>query len=112
MKLQEAYASENNKVGTWLEVGYKGPGSQNANGSASETSTFNYTDIDNGGWQAQAKVALNDCNNGKWIVDTDYDSGNVTTTAKSSSKATCVTPLIPNFCKIATSGDCAADATN
>ena len=110
VKLQEAYASENNAVGTWSQIGYKGPGSNNAAGSASETSTFNYTDQGNGAWQAAAKVALNDCNNGTWTVDTDYDSGNVTTKASTSDKEKCVTPLIPNFCKIATSGDCEASS--
>ena len=109
VKLQEAYASENNAVGGWAAIGYKGPGNQH-NASSTETGTFLYDDASaNGSWKAYAKVALNDCNNGTWTVVTSYSSGNVTTAVKSSSKALCVTPLMPNFCKLATTGDCGND---
>ena len=107
IKLQEAYASENNGVGSWAAIGYKGPGSQKASGS--ETSTFTYDDNStdaSGIWLASAKVALNDCNNGTWTVTTTYSSGNVTTTAATSNLAQCVTPLMPNYCKLATTGKC------
>jgi len=108
VKLQEAYASENNAVGTWADVGYKGPG-EFTNASASKTASFVYTNTAAGNWIATSSVALNDCNSGStWTVTTAYtsNSGTITTTAGSSSKANCVTPLVPNFCKIATSGDC------
>ena len=104
MKLQEAYAAEKNAVGTWAQVGYKGPGS---NGSeASETSTFNYAGASAGNWSATAKVALNDCTAGVWSVATTYDSGDVTTTATVNNMTDCEAPLTPNFCRIATSGQC------
>ena len=113
MKLQEAFAAENNAVGTWAAIGYKGPGSQNADGSGSVTSTFTYSDnsTDEAGvWLATAKVALNECGAngtmGTWTVSTAYASGDVNTTAASNNEGACVTPLVPNFCKIATSGAC------
>ena len=109
MKLQEAYASEKNEVGSWAEVGYKGPGS---NGSESSvTSTFNYAGGNEGTWSATAKVALNDCTAGVWSVATTYDSGSVTTTATVNDMDKCEAPLTPNFCKIATSGDCTTTST-
>ena len=110
IKLQEAYASENNAVGGWAAIGYKGPGNQH-NASSTETGTFLYDDNSTtGAWKAYAKVALNDCNNGTWTVTTTYSSsGNVSTTVKSSSKNNCVTPLMPNFCKLATNGSCGTD---
>ena len=112
VKLQEAYASENNAVGTWAAIGYKGPGSQNADGSGSATSTFTYSNTTKGNWIATNGVALNDCQaNNTWTVTSSYASGDVTTTAVSSNESTCVTPLTPNFCKIATTGKCTAPAT-
>ena len=108
MKLQEAYASENNAVGTWTAIGYKDPGA----GNNHMTTNFDYSakaaTID-GMWQAKNRVALNDCAaNSTWELKTEYTSatGNLTTTATSSSVANCVTPLTPNFCKISTSGSC------
>ncbi len=108
MKLQEAYAAENNDVGDWAAIGYKGPGSYK-NASNSETSSFTYGGASAGAWLATAKVALNDCANGAtWSLTTAYASadGGITTTASSSDEPHCVTALVPNFCKIATTGTC------
>ena len=117
VKLQEAYASENNATGTWSAIGYKDPGA----GNQHKTSSFDYSaksadgDANKGKWQVASTVALNDCPTGStWSVTTTYtaSSGNLVTAVQSSSKANCVTPLIPNFCKIATTGDCSADGAN
>jgi prepilin-type N-terminal cleavage/methylation domain-containing protein len=107
VKLQEAYASEKNDVGTWAEIGYKGPGSNGT--ETSTTSTFNYTGGD-GLWSAAAQVALNDCTAGVWSVTTAYNSGEITTTATVNDMAKCEAPLTPNFCKIATTGQCTASS--
>ena len=110
VKLQEAYAAENNKVGGWGDIGYKGPGSYK-NASNSESGTFTYTGgTENGYWKAQNKVALNDCQkDNAWEVKSAYDSGNVTTKAKVGGQdSNCKAPLTPNFCKVATSGDCSS----
>ena len=41
MKLQDAYASEANKVGSWELIGYVAPGAKSA-GEAGETTNFKY----------------------------------------------------------------------
>ena len=108
VKLQEAYASENNAVGTWTQIGYKDPGA----GNNHMTTNFDYSEkatSTDGMWQAKNRVALNDCAaQSKWELKTEYtsSSGNLTTTATSSNEANCVTALTPNFCKISTSGSC------
>ena len=108
MKLQEAYASENNAVGTWTQIGYKDPGA----GNNHMTTNFDYSakaTTTDGMWQAKNRVALNDCEaNNTWELKTEYSSstGNLTTTATSSNAAECVTALTPNFCKISTTGSC------
>ena len=106
MKLQEAYATENNKVGTWVDIGYKGPGSNAAAGSSSKSSMFTYAGEDAGEWVATTTVDLNDCpKDATWSVSTDYTNGAITIEAEISDD-NCNTPLTPNFCKIATSGSC------
>lgn len=108
VKLQEAYASENNAVGTWAAIGYKDPGA----GNNHMTTNFDYSAkaaTADGMWQAKNRVALNDCEaNNTWELKTEYSSstGNLTTTATSSDAANCVTALTPNFCKISTTGSC------
>ena len=107
VKLQEAYASENNDTGTWQAIGYKGPGAQNNDGT-STTASFGYSGA-KGTWVATSSVALNDCAaNSTWSLSTTYtpSSGNLVTTATSSDKPNCVQALTPNFCKIATSAEC------
>ena len=107
VKLQEAYASENNDTGTWPQIGYKGPGAQNNDGT-STTASFGYSGA-KGTWVATSSVALNDCAaNSTWNLATDYtaSTGTLITTASSSNKANCVDALTPNFCKIATSAEC------
>ena len=59
VKLQEAYASENNAVGTWAAIGYKDPGA----GNNHMTTNFDYSAkaaTTDGMWQAKNRVALND----------------------------------------------------
>ena len=108
VKLQEAYASENNAVGSWDAIGYKDPGA----GNGHMTTNFDYSAkaaTTDGMWQAKNRVALNDCEaNNTWELTTEYSSstGNLTTTATSSDAAKCVTALTPNFCKISTTGSC------
>ena len=117
VKLQESYAAENNAVGSWAQIGYKGPGSF-VDASNSETTSFKYKDNSTasvGKWEAENLVAMNDCQKGaKWHLETTYNSttggietkaGNAATTT-GASQADCITPLTPNFCKIATSGKC------
>lgn len=59
---------EANAIGNWSEVGYTGPGTSSANGSA--TGVFQYIETapsNNTGtlWKAKALQKLNDCEKGK-----------------------------------------------
>jgi hypothetical protein len=86
VKLQEAYVSEANKVGSWKLIGYVAPGSTSAS-TAGQTTNFDYTAsnpaIDGDAadisgyldalvaWTAKNRVALNDCavsDDNKWTV--------------------------------------------
>ncbi len=75
IKLQDAYVSESNLVGTWQLIGYVAPGSTSAASEGAGTTNFKYmagTPAANGSaqavanfsevtWAAANKVALNDC---------------------------------------------------
>ena len=82
MKLQDAYASESNKAGTWKNIGYVAPGASAA-GDNGTTTNFTYTgsiasDVDikddmadqEKAWEAENNVALNDCkiSAGAWAI--------------------------------------------
>ena len=109
IKLQDAYASEANKVGTWQLIGYVAPGASAA-GSSSTTTNFAYTggvtaeaDIvgftATSGWNAQNRVALNECaaNTGNWNFQVAAASNGNSLTYTSS---TACTQLTPSFDKI------------
>ena len=114
VKLQESYAMENAKVGTFAEIGYKDPGE----GNNHKTTNFDYSSkaaATDGSWEAKNIVGLNDCTaNNTWNVATSYTSatGVLVTKTSSSNKAKCVDALTPNFCKIASSGNCEASSGN
>lgn len=124
VKLQQAYISESVAIGNWQIIGYKGPGEEDSQGSAtggakSHTTNFEYTDAANGyanntvalatgntGWSAKNRAQLNDCPSDiNWTVSTaaaaNGSAGEATFTAaiKSNNLATC-TALTPNFDKI------------
>ncbi len=123
MKLQQAYISESVAIGNWQIIGYKGPGKEDAAGTAtggakSHTTNFEYSDAADGytgntvalasgktGWNAKNRAQLNDGpSDVNWTVETTAASGSageVTFTAaiKSANLATC-TALTPNFNKI------------
>ncbi len=72
IKLQDAYVSERNEVGTWKQVGYVAPGATKA-GEQGATTNFTYSEGEVEGslaqstdeigktWGASNNVALNDC---------------------------------------------------
>ncbi len=113
IKLQDAYASEANLVGSWKLIGYVSPGSTSA-GSAGSTTNFAYTagetiavNAETGTaiqgfgaitWQAASRVALNDCApQSAWTVTTNAaDNGNSLTYAADSP----CDDLTPSFEKI------------
>ena len=101
MKLQEAYAVEQNKLGNWAEIGYKDPSGSSTGGS---TSNFTYTNATaEGSWGAYNTVGMNDCKiatGAVWTVTSVFTSstGNVVSTP-AVSDANCKN-LTPNFCAI------------
>ncbi len=109
MKLQDAYASEANKYGTWKSIGYVAPGAAAA-GSSGQTTNFDYSgaitaddDVTKAnateGWLANNRVALNDCAIGKgdWTIKlTAQANGNSLKYAAS----TGCSELTPSFEKI------------
>ena len=105
VKLQEAYASESNKMGGWKMIGYQAPGSAtdgttNFSYTGSITTDAATTEAATDAWAATSKVALNDCPNGsKWNINTTIASatGVVSFTAQ---VASACAPLTPSFTQI------------
>ena len=112
VKLQDAYVSESNLVGTWAKIGYVAPGAAKADGS-SETTNFTYTGAITSdtlavaglpkteGWKAAARVALNDCppTTSAWIVSVKgNDNGN--SVSYEADPPACGVALTPTFNKI------------
>ncbi len=76
IKLQDAYVSESNKVGSWRLIGYVAPGAKSAS-EVGSTTNFAYTagselavnatsgeavaGFDAVTWTVKTRVALNDC---------------------------------------------------
>ena len=105
--MQDAYAVEANKIGSWQAIGYTGPGSNSSGGSASAIFTYNEVDADvdagTAGWTAKPNSKLNDCDTGNsWTLYAQYitsgaQQGNVGYAA--SGDAVC-TDLTPAFDKL------------
>ncbi len=113
IKLQDAYVSESNTLGTWQLIGYVAPGASTASQASPSTTNFTYygsisaaTSISSGtsagdAWVAKNNVALNDCsaNNGKWNIDiSGNDNGN--SVSYSADVASACEQLTPSFKKI------------
>ncbi len=114
MKLQEVFASEQNRIGNWDDIGYKDP-SGGTGSSSGETQNFAYINLMSGEgiaaigtWKASSIVGMNDCMIGtEWTITSSYESssGNVIAAAgfaKNGDKCT-ISGLTPNFCKIGNS---------
>ena len=113
IKLQDAYVSESNRLGTWTLVGYVAPGASSASDNSPNTTNFTYygsiadaVDIsaetsEEDAWVAVNKVALNDCgaNTGKWNVNISGNS-NGNSVSYAAEVATECEQLTPTFTKI------------
>jgi len=111
IKLQDAYVSESNKLGTWTLIGYVAPGASSASDNSPSTTNFTYygsvadaTDISSGTDEADAWVAanipaLNDCaaGTGKWSIEI---KGNANGNSVSYDADTNCEQLTPSFKKI------------
>ncbi len=109
IKLQDAYVSESNKLGTWVLVGYVAPGASSAGQTSPETTNFKYFGFvtgdasaianTNDAWVAQNIPALNDCAaaTGKWNINIKANTnGN---SISYDAQTTCA-QLTPSFTKI------------
>ena len=116
VKLQDAYAAESNKLGTWKLIGYTAPGTKQTDDDY-KTTSFEYTgaatddavDLEKEGgaeiadaWKAEALVALNDCAKGEsWSIKVTGTPDAVTYEGSYSNKDNCEA-LTPNFTNIGT----------
>lgn len=113
VKLQDAYVSESNLVGTWAKIGYVAPGAPKA-GEDGTTTNFTYTgaitvdtlavaDLSEfkEGWKAAARVALNDCppTASAWTVSVKGNTNGNSVSYKADPPE-CGVALTPTFNKI------------
>ena len=114
VKLQDAYAAESNKLGTWALIGYTAPGTKKTADEFSST-VFKYTggmseavelkaegaEAQTGAWVAEALTALNDCpEKATWSIAVTGATTGVTYENTYSSED--CKPLTPNFENIGT----------
>ena len=116
VKLQDAYAAESNKLGTWKLIGYTAPGTKQNTDNDFKTTSFEYTgaatdaqDLEKEGgaeiadaWKATALVALNDCAKGEsWSIKVTGTPNAVVYDGSYSNQGNCEA-LTPNFKNIGT----------
>jgi prepilin-type N-terminal cleavage/methylation domain-containing protein len=119
IKLQDAYVSESNKVGSWMLIGYVSPGSTTASSEGSttnfgylagdidadETSATAVKDYEGVTWAAKNLVALNDCSEqssataetANWKITTSGATNGNSLTYQASTNCS---QLTPSFDKI------------
>lgn len=86
INLQDAYAVEGNKLGSWQAIGYSAPGEKKSAAGASmsyETTNLIYIEgvIGTMDWQAKPKVNLNDCKTTTqtgWKFASSFTAGSAT----------------------------------
>lgn len=100
IKLLDVYVVENNKLGSFSEIGYVKPGDNGA------TANFTYSELASSVWQAESRVGLNNCFSGsKWSISPSFSSSmnSVFYAASMSDQANCE-GLTPNFKSFSTDG--------
>ena len=109
VKLQQAYAAEQNAIGGWTLIGYTAPGNgstTNFNYSGEVTADGSATASTADAWKAASKVDLNDCKAASaWSLTAAPGVGGavtintVLTEASGSGTGACL-PLTPSFHQI------------
>ena len=114
MKLQDAYASESNAVGSWKLIGYKMAPNTNFTYSGNEDDgTVAVSGLSGKlGWKAINNIAMNDCTTSspcEWNLKMSEgnDGNGVAYAAYESSNAQALTP---SFCKIGGNSTCTGTA--
>ena len=99
MKLQETYASEHGKGGSWHDIGYRSPAG-NALGIASSTNfTYDATQAYYN-WSAESTTKLNNCPKGStWFLNYSLSEGahNIKFWTSSDNIISCIDELTPSF---------------
>lgn len=115
MKLQDAYVSESNAIGSWKLIGYVAPGAQTS-GTAGTTTNFKYemgsvaadasvllTGTLGQVWKATNVPALNDCTANNCVWELHVKAGSTGDGVEYGTKVpTNGAPLTPTFAKIGT----------
>ena len=121
INLQDAYASESNKLGSWQAIGYSGPGTKKTTTGSQvyESGNFWYAEGQMGtaDWSASPRTKLNDCSaeatqptaaattHSWYLVSTFNNStggdgeGNITLKASGIDACTSLTPAFANLIK-------------
>ena len=111
INLQDAYAVEANKLGSWQMIGYSAPGELKGGLNTGDsrkynTTNFKYTEGDAASvdWTATANVKLNDCplSTGKWAFKSvftagEQDQGNYTLSFTDNNSTAACKGLTPSF---------------
>lgn len=99
MKLQETYASEHSKGGSWHEIGYRSPAGNSLGIASSANFTYDATEAYYN-WSAESTVSLNNCPKGsKWFLNYSLSEGahNVKFWTSSDNIINCIEELTPSF---------------
>ena len=88
--MQDAWVVDQQKEGSWTEIGYTAPTSKNF--------SYNSTTKD---WYAEAQFSTDDPCDKKWSVDVSVATGESVASYKAETKCT---NLTPNFVNIGASG--------
>lgn len=88
---------EKQELGSWADVGYTGPGT-NDNSSSTHTNVMNYFEADDNVWTAQPVKPLNDCTDQmSWTLTPTASGTNVQYEAEGSDNCVALTPSWDNL---------------
>lgn len=88
---------EKQELGSWEQVGYTGPGT-NDNSTSTHTNVINYSEAANHVWTAVPEKPLNDCDNTMgWTLTPTADGTNVQYVPNSGNACVSLTPSWDNF---------------
>jgi prepilin-type N-terminal cleavage/methylation domain-containing protein len=124
INLQDAYASESNKLGSWQAIGYSGPGTKTSAATSGtsqvyESGNFWYAEgtMGTADWSASPRTKLNDCaalasapttaaTTHSWYLASTFTNagggdgeGNITLKADGIAACTSLTPAFANLVK-------------
>ena len=99
MKLQETYAFEHGKGGSWHDIGYRSPAGNSLGIASSTNFTYDATGFYYD-WVTESTVNLNNCPKGsKWFLNYSLSEGahNIKFWTSSDNVIGCIDELTPSF---------------